>query len=154
MGMNDLTQLRKIQNIVSELGYESSLLSESETGSLDMILVKFQNNKHEVQSLAISFMPLNDELESSLFIQFYYEYPFLLKTPCPNELKTLIQNVNRQLPLGHFNTNVAWNQIYFKYVLALSKEGSFLAGHLSDILDMILFPIPHFENEFSDFKQD
>ena len=151
--MDYLTKLRDIQNIVGDLDFETSLLLESETGAPDMILVKFQNTKEEVQSMAISFMPLSEELEGSVFIQFYYEYPFHLPTPCPNELKTLIQNVNRQLPLGHFNTSISWNQIYFKYVLALSKESSLDMDHLADILDMILYPIQHFENEFSDFKQ-
>lgn len=151
--MNDLTQLQKIQNILNDLDYESSLISENETGSMAMILVKFENNKEEVQSLAISFMPLSEEFEDSRFIQFYYEYPFLIQSPCPNELKTLIQNVNRQLPLGHFNTNISWNQIYFKYVLTLPGESSVNTEQLADILDIILFPIPHFENEFSEFKK-
>lgn len=152
--MNDLNQLKKVQNILSELDYESSLLSESETGSLDMILLKFQNNKKQVQSLAISFMPLSDELEVSRFMQFYFEFPFLIQSPCPNELKTLIQNVNRQLPLGHFNTNIAWNQIYFKYVLAMSEKDFVDEDQLADIIDVILFAITHFENEFSEFKKD
>lgn len=151
--MDYLTQLREIQNILGELDFESSLLLENETGSPDMILVKFENNKGEPQSLAISFMPLSQDLEGSIFIQFYYEYPFALQSPCPDELKTLINNINRQLPLGHFNTNIAWNQIYFKYVLANPKEYSTDIEQLSDILDVILFALPHFEHDFSNFRK-
>ena len=151
--MDYLTPLREIQNILNELDFESSLLSESDTGSLDMILVKFQNNKGESQSIAVSFMPLSEELEGSHFIQFYYEYPFAIQSPCPDGLKTLINNINRQLPLGHFNTNVAWGQIYFKYVLAVSSEHPVVTEQMGDILDIILFALPHFENEFSNFRK-
>jgi len=154
MKMDDLTQLRRIQNNLKELDFESTVLSKSETGSLDMISVKFMSSNDEIQSLVISFMPLSNELEGSFFIQFYYEYPFLIKSPCPNELKTLINNVNRQLPLGHFNTTIAWSQIYFKYVLALSNKSSILSDQLGDIMDMLIFAIQHFEEDFSGFKND
>lgn len=150
--MDELTLLRKIQNNLKELDFESTLLPQSETGSIDMLSVNFMNDNNEIKTLVISFMPLSNELEGSVFIQFYYEYPFLIKSPCPNELKTLINNINRQLPLGHFNTNVAWSQIYMKYVMAASKENFLTTGQLSDIMDMFIYAIQHFEKDFSDFK--
>ena len=152
--MNDLKLLRGIQDNLKEIDYESTILPKSETGSWDMLSVKFRNNREEEQSLMIHVMPLSNDLEGSSFIQFYYEYPFLIPSPCPGELKTLIQNVNRQLPLGHFNTNVAWSQIYYKYVLALSLKTTVFADQLSDIMDMIIYAIQHFEKEFSVFKKD
>ena len=152
--MDDLKLLRGIQASLEEIDYKSTILHKSETGSGDMLTVKFMNNREEDQTLVISVMPLNNELEGSFFIQFYYEYPFLIPSPCPGELKTLIQNVNRQLPLGHFNTNVAWSQIYYKYVLALSLETTLFTDQLSDIMDMIIYAIQHFEKEFSVFKKD
>ena len=152
--MDDLAQLRKIQNILQELEFETQLFTTNETGSVDLLAVKISADEEETQSMAINFMPLADELEGSSFIQFYYEYPFLLQSPCPNELKTLIQNVNRQLPLGHFNTNVAWSQIYFKYVLANPVENSLTTGQLTDIMDMVVYSVQHFENEFSAFQKD
>jgi hypothetical protein len=154
MKMDDLKLLRGIQASLEEIDYKSTILPKSETGSWDMLTVKFMNNREEDQTLVISVMPLSNELEGSFFIQFYYEYPFLIPSPCPGELKTLIQNVNRQLPLGHFNTNVAWSQIYYKYVLALSLETTLFTDQLSDIMDMIIYAIQHFEKEFSVFKKD
>lgn len=152
--MNDLTLLRGIQDNLKKIEYESTILPKNETGSWNMLSVKFRNNREEDQTLVISVMPLNNELEGSFFIQFYYEYPFIIPSPCPGELKTLIQNVNRQLPLGHFNTNVAWSQIYFKYVLALSTKTSLLVDQLSDIMDTIIYAIQHFEKDFSVFKKE
>ena len=152
--MDDLKLLRGIQDNLEKIDYESTILPKSETGSWDMLSVKFRNNREEDQTLVINLMPLSDDLEGSSFIQFYYEYPFLIPSPCPGELKTLIQNVNRQLPLGHFNTNLAWNQIYFKYVLALSTKTSLLVDQLSDIMDTIIYAIQHFEKDFSVFKKE
>jgi hypothetical protein len=154
MKMDDLTLLRGIHGNLEKIEYESTILPKSETGSWDMISVKFRNNREEDQTLVINLMPLSNDLDGSSFIQFYYEYPFFIPSPCPGELKTLIQNVNRQLPLGHFNTNLAWSQIYFKYVLALSTKTSLLADQLSDIMDTIIYTIQHFEHEFLVFKQD
>ncbi len=152
--MDDLKRLRGIQTSLEEIEYKSTILPKSETGSWDMLSVKFMNNREEDQTLVISVMPLSNELEGSFFIQFYYEYPFIIPSPCPGELKTLIQNVNRQLPLGHFNTNVAWSQIYYKYVLAMSLETTLYTDQLSDIMDMIIYAIQHFEKEFSVFKKE
>lgn len=152
--MDDLTLLRGIQDNLKEIDYESTILPKSETGSWNMLSVKFRNNREEEQSLMINVMPLSNDLEGSSFIQFYYEYPFLIPSPCPGDLKTLIQNVNRQLPLGHYNTNVAWSQIYYKYVLALSTKTTLLVDQLSDIMDMIIYSIQHFEHEFSVFKKN
>ena len=152
--MDDLKLLRGIQDNLEKIDYESTILPKSETGSWNMLSVKFRNNREEIQSLVINAMPLSNDLEGSSFIQFYYEYPFLIPSPCPGELKTLIQNVNRQLPLGHFNTNLAWNQIYFKYVLALSTKTSLLVDQLSDIMDTIIYAIQHFEKDFSVFKKE
>ena len=154
VNMDDLTLLRGIQDNLEKIEYESTILPKSETGSWDMLSVKFRNNREEIQSLVINVMPLSDDLEGSSFIQFYYEYPFFVPTPCPGELKTLIQNVNRQLPLGHFNTNLAWSQIYYKYVLALSLKTTLIADQLSDILDIIIYSVQHFENEFSAFSRE
>lgn len=145
--------LRGIQENLKEIDFESTFLPESETGSGNMLLVKFRNNRDEDQSLIINIMPLSNDLDGSSFIQFYYEYPFLIPSPCPGELKTLIQNVNRQLPLGHFNTNIAWSQIYYKYVLAQSFKTELFADQLSDIMDMIVYSVQHFENEFSAFSR-
>lgn len=151
--MDDLKLLRGIQENLKEIDFESTFLPESETGSGNMLLVKFRNNRDEDQSLIINIMPLSNDLDGSSFIQFYYEYPFLIPSPCPGELKTLIQNVNRQLPLGHFNTNIAWSQIYYKYVLAQSFKTELFADQLSDIMDMIVYSVQHFENEFSAFSR-
>ncbi len=152
--MDDLALLRGIHGNLEKIEYESKILPKSETGSWDMISVKFRNNREEAQTLVINLMPLSNDLEGSSFIQFYYEYPFFIPSPCPGELKTLIQNVNRKLPLGHFNTNLAWSQIYFKYVLALSTKTSLLADQLSDIMDTIIYSIQHFEKDFSVFKKE
>ncbi len=152
--MDDLKLLRGIQDNLKEIDYESTILPKSETGSWNMLSVKFRNNREEEQSLIINVMPLSNDLEGSSFIQFYYEYPFLIPSPCPGELKTLIQNVNRQLPLGHFNTNLSWSQIYYKYVLALSSKTTLPVNQLSDIMDMIIYSVQHFEKEFSVFKKD
>ncbi len=152
--MDDLKLLRGIQENLEEIDFESIILPENETGSGNMLSVKFRNNHDEDQSLIINIMPLSNDLEGSSFIQFYYEYPFLIPSPCPGELKTLINNINRQLPLGHFNTNIAWSQIYYKYVLALSLKTTVFADQLSDIMDMIIYSVQHFEEEFSVFKKD
>lgn len=152
--MDDLKLLRRIQQILEKIDFESTILPKSETGSLNMLSVKFRNNRDEDQSLIISIMPLSNDLEGSSFIQFYYEYPFFIPSPCPGELKTLVQNVNSQLPLGHFNTNVAWNQICFKYVLVLPLKTTLFADQLSDIMDMIVYSVQHFENEFSAFSRE
>ena len=152
--MDDIVQLHKIQEELAELGFECNFLPKSETGSQDMILVKFDNDKEELESLIISIMPLSRELEGSYFIQFYYEYPFAVKTPCPSELKTLINNTNRQLPLGHFNTNLAWSQIYLKYILAQTKGSAIKSVQLGDIMDILLFTIQHFEKDFLAFKME
>ncbi|MEE4286472.1 MAG: hypothetical protein V2I31_09995 [Mariniphaga sp.] len=154
MSMDDLKLLRGIQENLEEIDFESIILPENETGSGNMLSVKFRNNHDEDQSLIINIMPLSNDLEGSSFIQFYYEYPFLIPSPCPGELKTLINNINRQLPLGHFNTNIAWSQIYYKYVLALSLKTTVFADQLSDIMDMIIYSVQHFEEEFSVFKKD
>lgn len=151
--MDYFSHLSTIQKILNELEFDSLLLPASETGSMDMILLKFQlENYDEQQSLAISLMPLSDELDGSVFVQFYYEYPFLIPSPFPDGLKNLINNTNRQLPLGHFNTTIAGSQISFKYVLALQKNELVKTDNLSDVLDMVLFAISHFRNEFSRFK--
>jgi hypothetical protein len=154
MSMDDLKLLRGIQENLEEIDFESIILPENETGSGNMLSVKFRNNHDEDQSLIINIMPLSNDLEGSSFIQFYYEYPFIIPSPCPGELKTLINNINRQLPLGHFNTNLAWSQIYYKYVLALSLKTTVFADQLSDIMDMIIYSVQHFEEEFSVFKKD
>jgi hypothetical protein len=154
MSMDDLKLLRGIQENLEEIDFESIILPENETGSGNMLSVKFRNNHDEDQSLIINIMPLSNDLEGSSFIQFYYEYPFLIPSPCPGELKTLINNINRQLPLGHFNTNIAWSQIYYKYVLALSLKTTLFADQLRDIMDMIIYSVQHFEEEFSVFKKD
>jgi hypothetical protein len=154
MSMDDLKLLRGIQENLEEIDFESIILPENETGSGNMLSVKFRNNHDEDQSLIINIMPLSNDLEGSSFIQFYYEYPFLIPSPCPGELKTLINNINRQLPLGHFNTNLAWSQIYYKYVLALSLKTTLFADQLRDIMDMIIYSVQHFEEEFSVFKKD
>ena len=74
-------------------------------------------------------------------------------TASPNELKILINNINRELPLGHFNITVSGIQVYFKYVLAISSTNKINDLHLTDVIDMCTFAMKHFKGDFVEFAK-
>ena len=154
MALVNLDVLQAIQLILEGMDYETNLLRKSNDIPMDMLTVKLdQEDEGSDQQFVISVMPLSDDLEGSNFIQIYYEYPFMVDIPAADGLKNTLINVNRQLPLGHFNLTALGAQVYFKYVLASPMNLTFDAGHVSDFIDMCTFAMTHFEGEFKAFAK-
>ena len=143
--------LKGIQALLKDLDLTGHILEKSEEVHQDLLVTDFEDTDLESPTFVFTILPLDEDLDGSQFIQLYYEYPFQYVGLIPNELKNVINNSNRQLPLGHFNLAVTGQQIYYKYVLAFPTDAVMNVDTLSDVLDMCLFGIENFEEDFKVF---
>lgn len=141
--------LKSFQGILDSLDFQTQLHPKSDDNRYDIISITLPDDEN--QSFSANLLPLEDSLEGSYFIQIYYEFPFLVPIPCPDGLKNTLINVNRQLPIGHFNLTIMGSKVYYKYILAYPIMADFNQEHLGDIMDMAIFGMTHFEPNFSVF---
>ncbi|ERM81262.1 hypothetical protein P872_10745 [Rhodonellum psychrophilum GCM71 = DSM 17998] len=133
--------LAKIQTAAEKLGYETQLYPQSEEHPLELLALTVGEDGEENKYLGITVYPLDEELEGSQFLQFFYEYPQKISGDQKERFRIRLSELNRLLPLGHFNFNEMENRIYFKYVLVLPNEKEVDLAFLNDLLDMCLFAI-------------
>ncbi len=136
-------KLKDIKSIIEHLNYNCKWVAKGQDNPYAMLLVSVDE---EEPIFAISILPLSEDLEGSLFVQFYYEYPIALSSENFNKIADQIHLVNRQLPLGHFNFNLSNIQVYYKYVLAMDVNPEINTENFSDIIDMVVFAISNFKS--------
>lgn len=109
---------------------------------------------NQSQNLIMTIIPNEDELDKAIFIQWIYQYPYQIMKDSPLEVMTLLSSINKQLPLGHIDILSEKDAIFFKYVLAVNKNSNPETEFLNDILDMIIYAIDGFNNEFETLLQN
>ncbi len=141
--------LQQIKTLLDQQGYELTHFEKLIEVPVDLInVVLEEDEKQRPQYLTISLYPSMADLEESIFVQFYFQFPFEVKPENLSLATREIGNVNRLLALGHFNLSKDERVIYFKYVLAFPKDVEMKPGFLNDIMDMCLFPLEKFSNQF------
>jgi len=148
--------LDTIQATVQRLGYDTARHPPSIHNPVDLFTV-FIDEAEDAEAegrarreMAVFFIPVGEELDGSAFLQFLYQ----LATPVPAEqvqaVHAALNEVNRQLPLGHFATTAGDALVYYKYVLAFPTQAAVSAAHFADILDMAIFSIGRMEDTLAE----
>lgn len=149
MTNSDNEKLHQLGTAIEGLGYAVELLHKSEELPVDMLSIPLEDDtKHRPQVLTLTVYPLDDEMDASHFVQCYFQYPFEIRAEHRPQVLEALAAANRELPLGHFNTLPDANGVYFKYVLALPRNGDIGELFLNDVLDMCLYAQEHYLDPF------
>ena len=135
--MNYLEELEKMKAVLEQLDYKCEVLRKSTDLPLDMLSVMIGEDGDSQQYLTIAIYPMQDGLDDSKFVQFYFQAPFEISMDNLGKVLAKIQQVNRQLPLGHFNLSAEVDKLYYKYVLTVPRDMEWKPKFLSDIMDML-----------------
>lgn len=142
--------LKSFQAVLESLDYNTQLYPESTENRYDILSVQIPEDENK--AFSVNLLPLADSLDGSYFMQIYHEFPFQVPVPCPDELKNTIININRQLPVGHFNLTIMGDKVYYKYILVHPMAADFNPDFMGDLMDMAVFSMTHFAANFEAFK--
>ena len=117
----------------------------SEEFELPTLVLQPPHDENELpRTTMLNFVPLPDGGEYTDFIQFYLEFPFDLSHYGEAELLRTVDELNRQLPLGHVMTLAPRpdqpdaRRIGMRYMYALSNEREIDDGNLLEALMLFL----------------
>jgi hypothetical protein len=148
---SNLRELLALKTVIEELGYSTTLQKSDEDLSLDVLSIALGDEDSEKadgeEVLTLAIFPLED-LEGSVFVQFYTQYPFILNSASLPSIVAILPDVNNRLPLGHFNLSQDKTRLYFRYVLALPLHYQATPDFLNDVLDMCIFSYEQFFEYF------
>ncbi len=133
MEANHLKKLKRLQKLAKELHYTSTISEESATNPFDILSININDEK---EHLDLVFYPENEELDGANFLQFFYQYPFILSDKGLEDVMQILPKINNRMSLGHFSINFNEKKVQFKYVLALPLNLKIEALYFKDILDM------------------
>jgi len=139
-----LDYLEKIKKLMEELNYEVELDLISEDKSEDALYLNLKEDCELDQDLIITVYPYEDDLDGSVFIQFFSQYNVDIQKI--DDIYIKCNEMNRTVILGNFNISENTESIYFKYMLALNKESKMNAEFIADIIDMNLDAIERFSD--------
>jgi len=136
-----LEYLEKIKVLMEELNYEVELRLISEGKSEDALYLNLKEDCELDQDLIISVYPYEDDLDGSVFIQFFSQFNVNIEKI--DNIYIKCNEINKNVVLGNFNIS---ENVYFKYMLALNKESKMSAEFIADIIDMNLDAIERFSD--------
>jgi len=139
-----LEYLEKIKILMEELNYEVELDLISDNKSTDALYLNLKEDCELDQDLIISVYPYEDDLDGSVFIQFFSQYNVDVQKI--DDIYIKCNEMNRTVILGNFNISENTESIYFKYMLALNKESNMSPEFIADIIDMNLDAIERFSD--------
>jgi hypothetical protein len=139
--------LLQLHNIISSLGFRCNLLDEAQTQSTPMLAVLEDEEENNQAFLFIAILPDSTELDGSVFVQCYQQYPFTIPAQQHDTLARTLLTVNNELPVGHFSISED-NYLYFKYVLVMPQPYEIQPEYIVDVLDMCFFAFDHYYESF------
>ncbi|NQY93989.1 MAG: YbjN domain-containing protein [Campylobacteraceae bacterium] len=139
-----LEYLERIKIIMEELNYEVELDLISDNKSADALYLNLKEDCELDQDLIITVYPYEDDLDGSVFIQFFSQYKVDVQKI--DDIYIKCNEINRTVVLGNFNISENGENIYYKYMLALNKESKMSAEFIADIIDMNLDAVERFSN--------
>jgi len=139
-----LDYLEKIKIIMEELNYDVELDLISEDKSEDALYLNLKEDCELDQDLIITVYPYEDDLDGSVFIQFFSQYN--VDAQKIDDIYIKCNEINRTVVLGNFNISENTENIYFKYMLALNKDSKISAEFIADIIDMNLDALERFSD--------
>ena len=129
---------------MEELNYEVELDLISDNKSADALYLNLKEDCELDQDLIITVYPYEDDLDGSVFIQFFSQYKVDVQKI--DDIYIKCNEINRTVVLGNFNISENGENIYYKYMLALNKESKMSAEFIADIIDMNLDAVERFSN--------
>ena len=128
----------------------------SEEFELPTLVLQPPHDENETpRTTLLNFVPLPEGGDFTDFIQFYLEFPFDLSRYGETELLRAIDELNRQIPLGHVMTlaprpeSSDKRMIGMRYMYALSNEREIDDGNLLEALMLFLLSSDAVEMRFS-----
>ena len=141
---NDI--LRSLSDIISGLGFPVNFLDVDQTHSTPMLAV-LEDEEDKDSFLFIAILPDSTELDGSVFVQYYMQYPFPIAEHRREALALQLMEANNDLPVGHFSLSED-HYLYFKYVLVMPQPYDIRPEFIVDVLDMCFFAFDHYYDSF------
>jgi hypothetical protein len=134
-----LVELGHLETIVSEMGYTAQLIEKSPQMPYHTLLVGLEpDDKGRPLQMALTFYPLGeDELESTLLLQYFIELPFELDEKGLARAIELLPHVNNKAVVGHFGVTDGQNKLHYRYVQALPLDKIITADAVADVIVLV-----------------
>ena len=142
---NSIDDLKKI---VENLDYKTQLNKEE---LIEFLYINLEDEEGELiddNNIVVMFYPIEDEDDSTIFVQFYFEYEFNINKLAIQALYKKVSAINRKLSFGHFNISEDENKIFFKYILSHDITKDFNSDLISDIVNICMYSILEYGDEF------
>jgi hypothetical protein len=116
-----LVELGQLEAIFTEMGYAAQLVEKSPQIPYHTLLVGLEpDEKGRPLQMALTFYPLGeDDLESTLLLQYFIELPFDLDEKGLARAVELLPHINNKAVVGHFGVTDGQNKLHYRYVQAL-----------------------------------
>ncbi|MFT6763486.1 MAG: hypothetical protein ACJAXA_002144 [Candidatus Aldehydirespiratoraceae bacterium] len=104
------------------------------------------------RTLAVSIMPLGDDLESLQLVQFYVQMPFVVAKDDRAMIERATATVNGALAIGNFGVHS--NQLFFRHVHAMPSDQTFEEASSVELVGILAFHQEHFGDYFEGLLND
>ncbi|MEX1030451.1 MAG: hypothetical protein WDZ91_10495 [Paenibacillaceae bacterium] len=146
-----LVELGFIQAALVDAGIQAELLEKSEEIPLHVLLAplgKDRDNKDRFVNF--SYIPIADDgLDYIRLLQLFSVIPSDLNSKHLEQVSTLINNLNGQVPIGHFNIKED-GEINFRYVHCVPSDESIVADVILEVLNLFNFSLSLFTERIED----
>jgi hypothetical protein len=146
-----LVELGFIQAAFADAGIQAEIIEKSVEIPLHVLLAllgKDRNNNNRF--INVSFIPIaNDELEYIRLLQLFAVIPSDLNSSYMDQVGTLINNLNGQVPIGHFSIKED-GEINFRYVHCAPSDESISPDVVLEVLNLFNFSLSLFSERIED----
>jgi hypothetical protein len=146
-----LVELGFIQAALVDAGMQAELIEKSEEIPLHVLLASLGKDRdNKDRFVNFSYIPIaDDELDYIRLLQLFSVIPSDLNSKHLEQVSTLINNLNGQVPIGHFNIKED-GEINFRYVHCVPSDESIVADVILEVLNLFNFSLSLFTERIED----
>jgi len=142
--------IEHLQKIITRIGWSFKIYSSGTNQNLEMLSIyPAKEDLANIDEVTFLLMPFGESPDHCELLQVYFQFPFLINKE-NLELYWFICEVNKFLPLGHFNIAQNEDVIYYKAVFPF--DSYFTVDQLVDTTNLILWASDEYQDRFAAYQ--
>jgi hypothetical protein len=145
-----LDELRVLENILNERGYQTNLVEKSDQVPYSTLMVALEKDTQDRQrEMALTFYPVSEEeIEHVMLLQYFIELPFEIQAGLQGMVADLLAYINARVVVGHFGITMGAAKIHFRYVQPFLRSEAVRKEAVADVFTLVNFTALLFSNLF------
>jgi len=141
-----LASLQRLQQVLKEMGYESRILEKTDFIPIHSLLCGIeQDYKNRNRYVHFSYIPMPEDWDDNMLLQFYITLPLEIKIENVDTLKALLIEMNNHTAIGQFGINND-GAVCFRHVQVSTKAEPLTEAVFQSTLEIFVFMVDGYED--------